>query len=131
MVCLFNMIQFSNFHPITTSKSEGKYKLLSFYTEPSPFTTLNKFLNKFSQIPLCVFPLILCIQTHKQKHLIPYISGICRITTMNVLMFSSDYLEDQLHNNKNELYVHSIPCMYRCVTKRYFSLNAFLHISQT
>jgi len=43
----------------------------------------------------------------------------------------SNYSVHCLPNITNHLYAHSTQCMCRCVTKKYFSLNALLHIPQT
>ena len=50
-----------------------------------------------------------CSCTHTHTHTDN--SGICRNTTMNMLMFLSDNLLQWLPNNTNQLYQHSALCM--------------------
>ena len=115
-------------HNMLSLLHEACLKLLVFFYVVL-FTHYSKRLAQILLNPLCVFSLTLWIQTH--IHTITHITGIYRITTINVFTFYSDYLDHQLCNNSNQLFAHSTLCMYRCDAKRHFSLNSSLHISQT
>jgi hypothetical protein len=115
-------------HNMLSLLHEACLKLLVFFYVVL-FTHYSKRLAQILLNPLCVFSLTLWIQTHIRT--ITHITGIYRITTINVFTFYSDYLDHQLCNNSNQLYAHSTLCMYRCDDKRHFSLNASLHTSQT